>query len=342
MQILVADDDPIAVEMLRDTLQDAGHDVVTAPDGDAAVRLLAERPVHLVITDWEMPGLTGPQLCRAIRSGAALHAGGGYCYIVLLTGRGAVAERVEGLSSGADDFLVKPFDREELLARLRSAERIVSLETREMAIFAMAKLAESRDQETGEHLERVQSYARVLTQRLLSNGCFTGVIDAEYARLIYATSPLHDIGKVGIPDSVLLKPGRLSDREFEIMKTHTTLGAETLDAAASRYPGAAFLCMARDIAASHHERYDGTGYPAGLAGEAIPLAARIVALADVYDALTSRRVYKDAFTHDVARSIVLEERGTHFAPEVVDAFVAGEAEFLRIRERYAVDRAASS
>ena len=338
MNILIVDDDPIAVEMLRETLIDDGHRVASAADGNAGLARLAGEPFHLVITDWEMPGCTGPELCRAVRGGAAGSAGAGYCYLVLLTGHDSRAQRIEGLSAGADDFLSKPFDRDELLARLRSAERIVSLETRDVAIFAMAKLAESRDSDTGAHLERVQGYARCLTQRLLATGEHAELLDAEYVRLIHSTSPLHDIGKVGIPDAVLLKPGRLSDKEFDVMKTHTTLGADTLEAAAARFPGAGFLEMARDIAATHHERFDGTGYPRGLAGEEIPLCGRIVALADVYDALTSKRVYKDAFTHDVARGILVGDAGTHFDPRVVDAFLAAEEEFVAISERFAEGR----
>jgi putative two-component system response regulator len=153
--------------------------------------------------------------------------------------------------------------------------------------------------------------------------------------MIYLTSPLHDIGKVGIPDCVLLKPGRLSDREFEIMKMHAELGARTLEAALRQFPGVKFLEMGRDIAATHHERWDGTGYPNKLAGTAIPLCGRIVALADVYDALTSRRVYKAAFNHDVARSMIVNEAGTQFDPDVVEAFVNTEAQFKAIRDRFA-------
>ena len=159
-------------------------------------------------------------------------------------------------------------------------------------------------------------------------------IDAEFIRLIYQTSPLHDIGKVAIPDFVLLKPGRLSNAEFEIMKSHTTLGAETLDAALQRFPEARFLRMARNIAATHHERWDGTGYPLGLKGEEIPLCGRIVALADVYDALTSKRCYKEAFSHLIARSIIEKDTGTHFDPRIVAAFLAAEDEFLSIQRRF--------
>jgi putative two-component system response regulator len=160
---------------------------------------------------------------------------------------------------------------------------------------------------------------------------YAGIIDDEFVHLVYQTSPLHDIGKVGIPDSILLKPGRYSDDEFELMKAHTTIGAETLDAALAQNPKARFLQVAREIAAAHHERYDGRGYPLGLSGEEIPLSARIVAVADVYDALTSKRVYKDAFAHHVARNIILKDSGTHFDPDVVDAFLAVEAQFVDIR-----------
>jgi putative two-component system response regulator len=255
-------------------------------------------------------------------------------YVILLTSRGSTAERVRGLSAGADDFMTKPFEPQELLARMLAAERLLSLETRDVAIFAMAKLAESRDVETGAHLERVMNYSRVLAQQLPAMGRYVDEIDPEFVRLVYSTSPLHDIGKVGIPDGVLLKPGRLDDQEFEIMKTHAAIGARTLDAALRRFPGAKFLRMARDIAASHHERWDGNGYPAGLKGDEIPLCSRIVALADVYDALTSKRVYKNSFAHEVAKGIIVKDAGTHFDPAVVGAFLAAEAAFIAVREQY--------
>src|SRR5438105_1507488 len=197
----------------------------------------------------------------------------------------------------------------------------------------MAKLAESRDPETGAHLERVRSYSRLLAQHLAGIDQFQDEVNAEYIRLIYLTSPLHDIGKVGIPDGILLKPGKLTPAEFEIMKRHTILGAETLDAALKRFPEARFLQIARDIAATHHERWDGTGYPARLAGQLIPLAGRIVALADVYDALTSKRAYKEAFSHAVARSIIIEASGLHFDPAIVDAFLKVEDQFIAIRKK---------
>jgi putative two-component system response regulator len=332
MKVLIADDDAIALELLRDTLCDAGHEVTCASNGRDAEQKLAQGEFQLLITDWEMPELDGLGLCRAVRQGEL--RGRAYVYVVLLTAHNSSAEKIQGLSAGADDFICKPFEPQELIARMQAAERLVSLEMRDVAMFAMAKLAESRDPETGAHLERVMNYSRVLTQQLPAMGKFTDEIDAEFVRLIHSTSPLHDIGKVGIPDGVLLKPGRLSDREFDIMKTHTTIGAQTLNAALQRFPKAKYLRMARDIAASHHERYDGYGYPSGLKADQIPLCARIVALADVYDALTSKRVYKSAFLHEVALGIIVKDSGTHFDPAVVDAFVAIEQTFVSIREKF--------
>lgn len=275
--------------------------------------------------------MDGLELCRRVRHENLP----GYVYFILLSARNGTQDIIEGLSAGADDFLTKPFAPAELRVRMRAAERILSLETRDVAIFAMAKLAESRDPEAGTHLERVRAYARLIAQRLAQHGAYRDRVDGEFVRLIYLTSPLHDIGKVGIPDNVLLKPGRLSDREFAIMKSHTTIGARTLKAAADHFPGVQFLEMAREIALSHHERFDGTGYPAGLAGEQIPLSGRIVALADVYDALASKRVYKKAFSHDVACGVITPERGKHFDPIVVDAFLECESAFMKMHNRFA-------
>lgn len=330
MQILIADDDAVVRLMLEETLKAAGHEVVIATNGREAMDIILRGSCRLVVTDWEMPELSGTDLCRQVRAAEL----SGYVYVILLTSKDSVQERVEGLMAGADDFISKPFEPAELIARVATAKRVLSLETRDVAIFAMAKLAESRDPETGAHLERVRSYSRVLAQHLAGFDKFRDQITPEYVRLIYQTSPLHDIGKVGIPDSVLLKPGRLSDREFEIMKTHAELGAQTLDAALRQFPGVQFLQMGRDIAATHHERFDGTGYPKKLAGENIPLCGRIVALADVYDALTSKRVYKASMAGDVAAGIIIADKGTHFDPAIVDAFVQKQDRFEAIRARF--------
>ena len=330
MRILTVDDDEIALEMLNLSLQQAGHEVASAHDGQEALAILKGEKHRMVITDWEMPDMNGLDLCRAIRDGNF----SSYIYCIILTGHGGVEDTVEGLSAGADDFISKPFHPDELPVRVRAGERILTLETRNVAIFAMAKLAESRDPETGMHLERVRTFSRVLAEWISRQNQPGYEIDPAFIRDIYQTSPLHDIGKIGIPDSVLLKPGRLSDREFEVMKTHTAIGSETLGAAVEEFPDAKFLKMARDIAGGHHERFDGTGYPIALTGNNIPLSARIVAIADVYDALTSKRVYKNAFNHDVAKSIITEESGSHFDPKVVTAFLAVEEEFMKIKTRW--------
>ena len=338
MRILVVDDDEITRELLDNALTQSGYDVRTACDGHQALEILEEGWCRFVISDWEMPNLNGLDLCRTVRSGDF----NGYVYVILLTSRSRKTDTVEGMTAGADDFISKPFEPNELMVRVRAGERILSLETRDLTIFAMAKLAESRDPETGAHLERVRNYSKVLANQLITQQAFHGKVDGQYCRLIYLTSPLHDIGKVAIPDSVLLKPGRLSDKEFEIMKTHTTSGAETLDAALRQHPGVPFLQMARDIAASHHERFDGNGYPDKLVGEDIPLCARLVAVADVYDALTSKRVYKNAMPHDVARGILLQDSGTHFDPQIIEAFTRVEDQFIAIRDQWADDHAAAA
>ncbi|MCL2648540.1 MAG: response regulator [Phycisphaerales bacterium] len=324
MNVLVADDDPVALEMVTSILEEYGCKVTAAPNGKKALDILRSREdISLVISDWDMPEMTGPELCQAIRKENLAR----YIYVILLTARQGTSHLVDGLAAGADEFISKPLSPEELAVRLRTAERILALETRDLTIFAMAKLAESRDPETGQHLERVRHYARALAAEMAHQEKFRNIVTQGFVTLMYQTSPLHDIGKVSIPDSVLLKPDRLDDIEFEIMKTHARSGADTLDQALSMHPGAEFLRMARDIAACHHERFDGKGYPAGLTGEQIPLAARIFSLADVYDALISKRVYKPGFTHEVAKKIIRDGRGTQFDPDVVDAFMRCESQF---------------
>jgi len=330
MRVLVAEDDVVSALMLEHCLKQYGYEVTIVDNGQEAYDLVRTGQYQLVISDWAMPKMTGPELCRQIRK----RPSSSYIYVILLTGHAGTECVVEGLDAGADDFITKPFQPEELHVRLRAGERILALESRDVTIFTLAKLAESRDPETGAHLERIREYCRVIAEYLLDHGPYVDQLDGDYVRLVYLTSPLHDIGKVGIPDHVLLKPGKLTPEEFDIMKQHSVIGWQTLDAAFQTRPDAEFLRMARDIAGSHHEKFDGSGYPHGLAGQNIPLCGRIVALADVYDALTTKRVYKDAFSHEKARGIILEGRGKHFDPAIVDAFLANERRFSAIRESF--------
>jgi len=331
MRILIVDDDDIATDILANALTQFGHHVTSARSGREALELMRSCSYRLVVLDWEMPEMTGIDLCRHIRR----RYSSGYVYVILLTARRGTQSIVEGLNAGADDFISKPFEPQELEVRIHAGERILSLESHEVTIFSLAKLAESRDQETGAHLERMREYCRVLADHLASQDKFRDEVDSDYVQLMYMTSPLHDIGKVGIPDKILLKPGPLTAEEFEIMKRHTVIGSKTLDAALDLHPEASFLCMARDIARSHHERFDGSGYPDGLAGEDIPLCGRIVALADVYDALTTKRVYKPAFSHEKSREIIVKGMGSHFDPDIVRAFLQNEDRFMEILNRFA-------
>ncbi len=206
-------------------------------------------------------------------------------------------------------------------------------EARSATILGLAKLAEYRDEGTGTHLERIREYARILAVQLSSNPKFNGRIDQQYIDDIYQSSILHDIGKVGTPDALLLKPGELTKEEFNIIKRHTLMGGNALEAIESQIEGKSFLAMGKEIAYNHHEKWDGSGYPRGLKGEAIPLSARIIAVADVYDALTTKRFYKEAYSHGTAKNMIIRLKGEHFDPQIVNAFAATAAKFNRVRKQ---------
>jgi putative two-component system response regulator len=331
LRILGVDDDDIALDILEAAISADGHELIRAANGLAALNILQHERIQMVISDWMMPGISGIDLANRVREINA----GRYTYFILLTSRTEKSDILDGLNAGADDFIIKPFDPVELRLRLKVGQRVLALETHQLTIFALAQLADTRDNETGNHLLRIREYSYLLAQHIVDSYKEDYKLPGDYAELIYLTSPLHDIGKVGIPDCVLLKPGRLDDSEFAIMKTHAYLGGQTLSAALQHFPEAAYLQMASDIAMYHHERFDGKGYPNGLKGQAIPLCARIVSVADVYDALVSRRVYKQAFTHEIARSIIVDGSGTQFDGNIVDAFMANEKNFESIALQYA-------
>lgn len=234
----------------------------------------------------------------------------------------------------ADVFIVRDItDKKSMEQQLIERLRDVQL-AQDAAIIGFAKLAECRNPETGVHLERMREYCRVLANQMADLPKYRGDIDDTYLDTLYKSSPLHDVGKVGIPDNILLKPGKLTREEYEIMKTHTIIGGDALKAAENKLPGRSFLTLGKEIAYHHHEKFDGTGYPFGLSGEAIPLCARIVAFADAYDALTSKRVYKDVVSPEESKRRLLTDRGLHFDPNVVDAFIAREADFLKILSQF--------
>ena len=330
MKILIVEDELVSRSKMDKLINGLGYETLVATNGMEGWEIWRDERPRMVITDWVMPGMDGLELCKKIRDAE----GSRYTYVIMVTSKNDVDDIVAGMDSGADDFMAKPFVKGELAVRIRAGERILSFETRDIVIFSMAKLSESRDSETGNHLERIRFYSKTLAEAMSVMEKTPQEIDGLFIENIFLTSPLHDIGKIGIPDFILLKPGRLDDKEFEMMKSHSRIGFETLNEALKRYPKADYLRMSAEIALSHHEKFNGTGYPYGLKGEEIPLSARIVALSDVYDALVSRRVYKNAYTHDVAKAIILEEAGTHFDPNVVDAFCASERSFVEILEGF--------
>ena len=210
MHVLVAEDEELQAELLRAAFTEAGYEVTIARTGFQTLEFVRTGEFQLVVSDWEMPEMSGIELCREIRQRMTST----YVYVILLTGRSGSQNVIEGLAAGADDFVTKPFNGQELCVRLRNAERVLTLQSHELVIFALAKLAESRDTDTGAHLERMREYCRILAEQLGQTPKYGGQVDGEYVRLIYLSSPLHDIGKVGIPNCVLLKPGRLANEEF--------------------------------------------------------------------------------------------------------------------------------
>ncbi|MEN9903511.1 MAG: hypothetical protein RLZZ555_76 [Pseudomonadota bacterium] len=352
--ILVVDDTPANLSLMTGLLRDE-YKVKAAIDGEKALRIAqALPPPDLVLLDIMMPGMDGYEVCRRLKADPATRD----IPVIFLTAKSGVEDERMGLDLGAVDYITKPISPPIVMARVRNhlvlkasadflrdkadyLEQEVARRTSEViaiqdvTIMAMASLAETRDSDTGNHIRRTQHYVKALALKLREQPSFAGLLDDRYIAMLFKSAPLHDIGKVGIPDRILLKPGKLTPEEFELMKTHTTLGRDAIQSA-ERQLGMSvdFLRLAKEIAYSHQEKWDGSGYPEGLQGEAIPLSARMMALADVYDALISRRVYKEGMSHEQAMSIIVEGRGRHFDPEMVDAFLLIHEEFRAIAQRY--------
>ncbi len=327
-KILLVDDDPAQRMLLNMCLEMGDYAVIEANNGEEAFTILEKEPdIRLVVTDLDMPVMNGFDLISKVRESDLR-----YRYLIVLTSSEEKESLVNALSLGADDYISKPVRPDEMRLRIEGGIRLLRLEIQEELILSMAKLAEYRSDETGYHLERVQFYTRTLA-RDLSNKHPQLKISTQQAEEFARVSPLHDIGKVAIPDSILHKPDQLTTEEFELMKNHASIGGQLLKDIYTK-TGSPYLRVAYEAAMYHHERYNGKGYPEGLKGEEIPVVARIVALADMYDAMTSERCYKIPFSHEKAKNIILVERGEHLDPKMVDSFLAMEDEWLAIRERF--------
>lgn len=327
-KILLVDDDPAQRMLLKMCLEQGDYSVVEAGNGNEAFDILErEAEIRLVITDLDMPVMNGFDLVDNVRKSDLR-----YRYIIVLTSSEDQQALVKALSLGADDYITKPVIPDEIRLRVEGGIRLLRLEIQEELILSMAKLAEYRSDETGYHLERVQYYTRSLG-RYLADHYPELHISKQMADEFARVSPLHDIGKVAIPDSILHKPGKLTKEEFEVMKTHASIGGDLLKDIYTKSKSP-YLKTAYEVAMYHHERYNGKGYPRGLRGEEIPVVARIVALADLYDAMTSERCYKKAFSHEYVKEVILSERGEHLDAKIVDSFIAIEEEWLAIRHRF--------
>ncbi len=331
MQVLVVDDDLVSRRFIAETLVMAGFSVTAVQDGAEALNLLEGGEFSIVITDWKMPKINGVTLCSEIRR---RETNTKYIYVIMITSCNDREDVLRGLQAGVDDYITKPFDMTELTLRAKAAERTVERDTRAATLFALSKFIEMRSVESCGHLDRVSAYTRMLAVEMSTNPKYADIIDSEYIESISHASWMHDVGKTAIPNRLLLKRGPLTDEERLVMQTHTTIAAEAFDATIANYCNVPFLRYASEIARSHHEHYDGNGYPQSLSGDQIPLSARIVAVADVYDALRSRRVYKDALPHDEAKSFISHRAGSQFDPDVVNAFIAISDKLEEVRARY--------
>ena len=331
LKVLVVDDDMSQRMILRITLEEEGYEVLEAENGFDAFSILSrDLDIRLVVTDLEMPVMNGFELIETIRAKELR-----YTYIIMLTSMDNKESLINALSLGADDYLTKPVFPDELKLRLKGGFRLLKLESQEELILSMVKLSEYRSEETGFHLERTTHYVKLLAEDLSNNNPELKLTLAA-ADEISKVSSLHDLGKVAILDKILHKPGRLTEAEFCSIKEHTVIGGKLIKEIYEK-TGSPYLWFAYEIAMFHHEKWNGKGYPHGLAGGNIPLPARIMALADVYDAITTARCYKEAYSHEKVKNIIIEESGQHFDPKIVDSFLRQENAWLTVKEKFQDD-----
>jgi putative two-component system response regulator len=355
--ILVVDDTPENLSLMSNLLR-SEYRVKVANSGEKALRIAAaDVPPDLILLDVMMPEMDGHEVCRRLMADERTR----HTPVIFLTAKSAPEDEKEGFELGAVDYITKPISPPTVMARVRThltlkgtaeflrdknafLEQEVARRTRELqgiqevTVHALASLAETRDNDTGNHICRTQHYVHALARKLRSHQRFADYLTDDMIATLFKSAPLHDIGKVGIPDSILLKPGRLEPAEFEIMKAHSALGRDAIQRAEDRLGiPVGFLACAKEIAYGHHEKWDGSGYPQGLAEEAIPISARLMAVADVYDALISRRVYKAAMSSAEAVEIIAAGRASQFDPDVVGAFLEIAEDLHRIADCYRDD-----
>ncbi|WP_462171821.1 HD domain-containing phosphohydrolase [Pseudoalteromonas xiamenensis] len=319
-QILVVDDEPANLRVLKQILQD-DYRLSFAKSGEEALRLVNNSKPDLILLDIMMPDMTGLEVCKALKSQPSTQS----IPVIFVTALNEESDEAQGLELGAVDYITKPVSAAIVRARVKTHLSLVQTdtlkETRLQIIQRLGRAAEYKDNETGMHVMRMSYYSQILARAY-------GLCET-HAELLLHAAPMHDIGKIGIPDNILLKPGKLTDEEFAVMKSHPQIGADILGEDDSD-----ILKMAKTVALTHHEKWDGSGYPNGLAGEAIPIEGRIVALADVFDALTSARPYKKAWTIDEALTFIRDQSGRHFDPKLVVLFDEVLAEILEIKGRF--------
>lgn len=353
--ILIVDDAPDNLMLISNLLKDT-YKVKVANSGEKALKILmSEHKPDLILLDILMPVMDGYETLRKIKENRLSKD----IPVIFLTALSDTEDEKIGLELGASDYIVKPISPSIMLARIKTQlenkaasdflkdrnsyldkevqKRIREISAiQEVTILALASLAETRDTDTGNHIKRTQHYVKILAKYLQKDKKFASYLDDSMIKTLFMSAPLHDIGKVGIPDRILLKPGKLTREEYEVMKMHTTLGADAITHAEEELGvEVKFLKIAKEIALYHQEKFDGSGYPKGLKGEDIPLSARIMAVADVYDALISKRVYKEVTSHEKAVEIMKEGRGSHFDPDILDAFLDVEDKFLEVALQYA-------
>jgi putative two-component system response regulator len=346
--IFIVDDVPENIQIALAHLRSLDMDFAYATSGEQALERMRSRVPDLVLLDVMMPGMDGFETMQEIRKIPESRA----MPVIFLTARSEPEDVARGFELGGVDYITKPFHGVELRSRVRNhidlhryrqdLEQTVLERTEEtvllkdITIVAMGELAEHRDNETGGHIQRTRSFVKTLAEELFSSGKFLDILTPEYINLLYKTAPLHDIGKVGIPDGILLKKSRLTADEFEIMKKHTIYGEEVIDKLAKMAgKPMTFLQCAKDLVGSHHEKYNGSGYPRGLVGNDIPLAGRIMTVADIYDALRTPRIYKKPYNHTETMRIIEKEegRGRHFDPDIYDALMRVEKTFKAIAQK---------